>query len=163
MWKSIPGACDYYRVNEDGIIQTRFWGYWHNMTPQFNGSRYCVGLKLKDGSSKKYDIARLVYELFKEPLKAEDKVLFLDNDVSNFALPNLVSFTAQKRISKKPSGNVIVEKVDMLGNSLSSYNTMKEAALKNGVELQFVQSRCKNEVLNPFYATGYTFRWVVLD
>lgn len=164
MWKSIPGACDYYRVNENGKIQSRYYGEWRDMKPRLNGNKYVVGLKTESGGNKIIDIARLVFGLFNQQIGQDDGVYFLDGDIANCSASNLILIPSQLAPSNKPKSKTVgIEKVDIFGNVVDRYKSVKEAAIKNHIDIRCIRRRCNNDLKNPFENTGYSFRWVVLE
>lgn len=159
MWRSIAGYQDYYRINEDGIVQSKYYGKWKNINIGCNGERACVRLIDSEGKEKTVSVARLVFETFARKLKPGEIVFHKDRDKWNCRLWNLEPMRAGDISKIVRGGRRAIQKVDKDGNIVCIYGSIKEASKKEFVGCRAIYNRCKNRLKNPFDLTGYTYQY----
>jgi hypothetical protein len=118
------------------------------------GQYYTIGLTDSNGNKKTHYTHRLVYESFNGRIKKGNQVDHIDSNPLNNNLENLREVTPlenirnpnsqlkrKEKINKHHSG-LCVEKVDLKGNIIETYDSIVEAARINGI------------------STGTIYRWL---
>lgn len=159
MWRGIRGYKDYYRINEDGVVQSKSSGKWKPIKRVLNGDRICVGLVTAEGLQRRPSVARLVFETFVRKLDREEIVFHKDRDKWNCGVWNLQPMKPGG-ISKEVKGHRrAVQKVDKHGNVVCIYSSITEASEKEFICRPAIVARCKNRLQDPFEPTGYTYQY----
>lgn len=160
-WREIDGGKWPYRVSNQGHVQVLKEGEWIDVSIFLHSNQAQVQLRGKDGVKHNTSVARLVAGAFIGPVGPKKCVLHrnrmkMDNTVENLII---VPKGKENSLCKGGARRRPVEKISPTGEALGIYKSVKEAAEKNFVCINFVAQRCKMKIKRPFDFTGYSFRY----
>lgn len=169
MWKPINGYFWPYRINEEARVE---WmnpktNEWVRLKPfvsrEKRGRSYghlCLRMKTESGRFKNVYLKTLVVDAFFGGKKEGVVYGFKNGSITDCAIYNLYP-TTQAELSGLAGGGLrrSIEKIDKDGNVLDLYASVTEAAEKNFMSRRMVTGRCRNQVKDPFKATGFSFRY----
>ena len=170
IWKDIPGYEGLYQVNQLGSI--RSYGNRSNhkksiIMKQSDLLGYKVVALTKDGKQKLYKVHRLVATVFVENPMNKPQVNHIDGNKHNNNAENLEWVTASENtkhafnsgLSRPQKGkenrrSLPVEKLDLDGNVLDTYDGIREAERDTGIPHSNITNCCKG-----IYKTAGGYKW----
>jgi len=168
-WRDIPGTDGKYQISRAGDVR-HVWpsGHVSSVKPYirngFPGSknkiRACVPLRLNGKQIFKLRFS-LLTSAWKGPAPPgmvyyHKNGICTDDYLGNVGLIDRLELC---RINGPRATRKSVEMVDAAGNVVALFNSAREAATANHIDLACVTKRCKGLIKKPFDLIGYTFRW----
>lgn len=158
-WRSIPGFQTPYRINKNGIVQQYRWEKWITIKQYVTPRRTEVRLRGKDGKQKKFGVFRLLDKFFCNGYGEKNGLCVgPKNGVKSECTLENLAYKTQSEIGKKSitrSMKKPVIRYDRSGKTIL-YESVQEAAKKNGITPQSLDRRIYGGVLDP---RGY--RWEI--
>lgn len=161
IYKQIEGYKFPYRISDIGVVEKQLPnGTWIALSPYVNHSSVWVRLARKVGCSRRVRIASLMRDYFMGGKRDGMRVMRKSSCITDCSLSNLTWATV-KSVAKSTGGSNkrSIEKIDVDGNVVELYSSVREAAKSNFVAPMTIIRRCQNRIKNPYALTGYTFRY----
>jgi len=110
MWKLIPGYEGRYRINEEGHVDSCFFGTWRRRRTSITPTGYHnIALCLR-AERREYRLARLVAELFIPNLEDKPEVNHIDGDKDNNHADNLEWMTHEENMAHAAANGLIPDR-----------------------------------------------------
>lgn len=159
MWRPVEGYKPYYRVNEEGCVESNARGKWKQLNHHINGGRVCVTVVNLEGKLKHIPVSKLVYETFIRKLKPDEIVFHKDRVKWNCNVWNLVAIKPGQIAGIVKGARKSIEKIDRNGEVVWIYGSLKEACKGEYISHCAIYKRLKNQLADPYDLTGYTYQY----
>ena len=159
-WVYIKGYKWPYRINEEGTVQKYYLEEWVTLEPYLTDNRARVSMRTKENKRVSVPVVWLMADAFMGGRKPGYSIVHKNHYRLDNSLGNLL-IVSKKDAAYLSCGNRrrSVEKIDMDGNVIALYKSMKEAADANYISKNSVSERCRNKLKDPYRLTGFTFRY----
>lgn len=160
-WVMIHGYARPYRINEDGVIQSKsLGGNWHDLKTHVEKSSLKVKLYRKDGTRHSLAVKSLMRDTFLGGPRDGYCLTNANGMISDCSVYNLkwVKRNELRKLHGHKSRKPVV-KIDRYGKVLEHYRSVKEAAKKNYLCIASVSRRCNRIIKDPFRYLDFDFRF----
>lgn len=142
-WKRIAGYED-YEISDTGLVRSLKRGGTRVLSPRKNGRNGYLFVSLcKEGKAKHIFVHRLVAEAFVPNPLGLETVNHKDEDKTNNQVSNLEWLTRGDNV--RYSNDMPVLQFDRLGNLVSRFPSLNEAARQTGIAAQSICSVCNGK------------------
>lgn len=160
--RPIPNFLGKYKATEDGQIYSEYSQKFLKLTSSKNQSRYSrVGLVCGKGRRKTFAVHRLIALTFIENPENHPVVNHKDKNTRNNAVENLewVTYSRNAKHSHETGRKVHtkpVQKLDLDGNLLQEFKSLKEAEKETGIDRRRICAVCRGRRLKT---AGFRWRY----
>lgn len=159
-WALIRGFHHLYRINRSGVVQQQKGDKWVTLKRSVTRRRVEVRFRDLDGKQKKYGVFRLLDKYFCGSYgETHGFRVCPANGVRTECTVDNIAYKTQSEIGRKSLTRTMkkpVVRYDRFGNT-TLYESVQEAAKKNGLTPQALDRRIYHGILDP---RGY--KWEIL-
>ncbi len=159
MYRMIPGYRIPYRISTAGTVEKQVDGVWIPLGQHVYSGRAVVNLLLPNKGSVRVTVAGLMADAYLGGRKPGYKIIHRSEDCTDNSLRNLELIPLNTPCRWMNRHRRAVRKVDREGNILAFYKSIQAAADANGISASNVWRKCKGQVVDPFWPSGYTFTY----
>ena len=147
-------------MNENGEVQKLKDGTWIKLKPYMSANRVVVKMQTPEKKKVCVPLVWLVADAFMGGRRKGFDIVHKNGSKFDCSVYNL-RFATKRESGMISCGNrrKAVEKIDRDGNVVALYRSATEAAKANYIAKNAVGQRCRNELVDPFALTGFSFRY----